>query len=266
MAQFNFINQFSKQSDCLNIDANLIIMNKEFFMNQFQKSIRIMIIEITVRGIDFDKHRTKEYVISLIFFRETDENGHQVKTCIKKKIHLIKRLKVNVLIEINVFIFERFVFDFKKRIATIKNCEIIVFIIIKRHSKAMNKIICLKKIVIISSHSQLRVRIHHFDFSQNREFLFESKKMNFDLYAHVIEIETSDILIRNDENKIIKVLRNCRLKRITEVEYSNVYQITNEVMKLAIKRFHQSHQKNYFQKLFRACLSVFKKIDIVFII
>ena len=118
---------------------------------------------------------------------------------------MIKKLKINVLIKTDVFIFEKFVFDLKKKIITIKNCEVIVFIIITRHSKMMNKIICSKKIVIIFSHLQLQIKIYHFDFSQNKKFLFESKKMNFDLYAHVIEIETSDILIQNDENKIFKM-------------------------------------------------------------
>ena len=53
-------------------------------MSQSQNSIRIMIIEITIREIDFDKHRTKEYVINFIFSREISENEHQIKTCIKK--------------------------------------------------------------------------------------------------------------------------------------------------------------------------------------
>ena len=60
--------------------------------------------------------------------------------------------------------------------------------------------------------------------------------------------------------------QNCRLGQITEVKYFNVYQITNKVMKFIIKRPHQSHQKNCFQKLLWACLFAFKENDIVSIV
>lgn len=74
-----------------------------------------MITKIIVCEIDSNKHRIKEYVISSIFFQSTNEKSQQIKACFRKKIHLISDLKTDVLIKIDIFTFENFILNFKKK-------------------------------------------------------------------------------------------------------------------------------------------------------
>lgn len=113
----------------------------------------------------------------------------------------------------------------------------------------------LKKIIVISFRFQLRAQIHHLIFFHGRDFLFESEVTNFNMYAHVIDSKTKGILLRNEADKPIKISRNFRFERVIELDYSNAYQVSADVMNLTIKHFEQSHQKIYYQRLLRVCLS-----------
>lgn len=146
----------------------------------------------------------------------------------------------------------------------IKNCSVIIFVISKRHAKTIiNRMICFRDTIIFSFCSQFCAKIHHFNFFENKDFFFESKNVNFGLYAHVIKIKISNVLLRNDENKTIKILRNFRLSRIVKLDYSNVYQMIENVLNLIVRQIKQFYQNVYFQKLLKVCLFDTKKNFIV---
>ena len=255
--QFFLIKSVSKQPDCLNTETDFIIINKIFFLFQFKKPIRIIITEITIRGIDVDKHRTKKYVICFIYFSDVNDKKRKIRVCIRREIHLMKNFKINVLIETDILTSKKFVLNFKKNETFIKNCSIIISIISKRHEKIINQIMNLKKIIIISFHFEFQIRIHHLNFSEKKNFLFESKSVDFDLYAHIIETETSDILIRNEQNKSLRISRNVYLDRVMKMKYSNVCHVTtNDVINLAIRKPKSFHRKAYFQRLLKSYLFV----------
>lgn len=255
MASLSLTKDGPGRPGCLDTGAGLTIMDKGFFLSQSKEPIRTMATEITVRGIGSDKHRTKEYVISPIFFQGTNERGQQVKACFRREIHLVSDLKANVLIGTDILTPENFILDFKKGVAVIGSCSVTIPITTRRHSKPVDQVVCLKESVTIPAQSQVQVRIHHLNLPEGRDFLFEPGDANFGLYAHVMGSETAGVLVRNDEDKPIKVPRNFRLGRVTEMEYPNAYLATSDTMDLAVKKSEQSHQKAYLQKLLRACLS-----------
>ena len=49
--------------------------------------------------------------------------------------------------------------------------------------------------------------------------------------------------MRNDEEKAVQLSRNCRIKRITEINFSNAFQINSEVHDLIIKSSKISQHK-----------------------
>lgn len=82
--------------------------------------------------------------------------------------------------------------------------------------------------------------------------------VNFNLYVHVINHETTKILIRNDKNKFMKISRNFRLKQVIKINFSNIYQINKKVMNLTKKKIKILHRKTYFNKLLRIFMIAFK--------
>ena len=220
----NFTEKTSQQTNCFDTNVDFIIANKFFFLNQSKASIRTMTIEITIRSIDVNKHKTKKYVISLIYFQKKNSFEKKIRACLIREIHLIENFKINILINTDIFTSENFVLDFKQNQTLINSCDVIIFITSRRHFKSMiHHMISFKKIIIIFSRFQLRVRIHHLIFFQKRDFLFESENINFSMYVHVIEFDIKSILLQNEKNKSIKVFRNFRFDRVVKLNYFNVY-------------------------------------------
>ena len=137
--------------------------------------------------------------------------------------------------------------SFDKRIAYIKNCKIIISMKIKLFKTLIIKLIYLRKIIIISFHLKISVKIHHLIVFDFRNFLFELDKIDsLIIYAHLINAFTKKILFRNEFNRFIKVSRNYRLRKFIELKYINIYYFIdeNDIRNLAARRFRSKHQKN----------------------
>ena len=215
-----------------------------------------MIIEITVCGIDANKHQTKKYTICSIYFRGINNKKQKVRACFRREIHLVKGFKINVLIETDIVISEKFILNFKKNETSIKNCFVIISIVSKRHEKIINHVMCFKKITIISSHFEIQNRIHNFNFSKKKDFFFKSKKIDFVFYVHIIEIEISNVLIRNEQSISFRIFRNCHFDRITKIKYTDLCHAANDVINLIIGKLKSFHREIYFHKLLKSYLSI----------
>lgn len=53
----------------------------------------------------------------------------------------------------------------------------------------------------------MQMKIHYFNFSKERIFLFEFENVNFEFYVHVMKVKTADVLIQNDEKKSLNVTK-----------------------------------------------------------
>lgn len=153
---------------------------------------------------------------------------------------------------------KQLILNFVKKKTTIENCDVIIAVQSKRHSKIkINHVMILKKTNVILSHLQQQVKIHHLNISKKIDYFFESNEVNFSLYVHVINVKTFKIVIQNEENKLIKISKNFRLKRATKLNFFNAYDvIKNNVMNLINKQFKQFHKKIYFHKLFWILMNV----------
>ena len=62
------------------------------------------------------------------------------------------------------------------------------------------------------------------------------------MYVHFIDVNIIVILIRNDKNVFVKILRNYRLNRVFKLDFFNVFHIekSNDVKHFALKK-----QKNF---------------------
>lgn len=90
-----------------------------------------MTTSLNVRDIDTHNHESNEYVIVDFYFNEMNEQDNFARAHFRREIHLVDDLKANVLIENDILDFEDIVIDFSTKIATIKSCEIIIFVEVK---------------------------------------------------------------------------------------------------------------------------------------
>ena len=162
-------------------------------------------------------------------------------------MHLIKKLKVNMLIDINVIISKNIIIDLIKKKIVIQSCDIIVSLEMRsRFNHVQQRFIHVKKIITLLFRNQLIIFVHHFvdDLSNNRNFLFESKNTNIILYVHIIDVFIKAILVINDTNKIVRVFRNYRLSKLIELDFSHVFYVENNdnFAKLIIRKLKFEHK------------------------
>ena len=183
-----------------------------------------MISFINVRNLKINKHSSTEFVIIKIYFSK-QKNDVSTKTKIIREIHLINHLKINMLLNNDIIKSKRMIFDSSNNVVHIDNCDVSIFLNIKTFRIVIHTSIHARKTMIISSRSEIVVSIHYIIISIDRDFFFESKKMNFSFYVHLINSTFKNILIRNDDDKIVQIFRNCRLNRIIELNFANVFVI-----------------------------------------
>lgn len=95
---------------------------------------------------------------------------------------------------------------------------------------------------IISSPSERLISIHKIDCLA-RNYLFEfAETTNFFIYAHFVNINAKFILIRNEKDKSLKILRNFKLKTLSKSVYINAFKINSCMSNLALRTSKQEHK------------------------
>ena len=101
-----------------------------------------------------------------------------------KKIYLINKLRINILLNMNIQEFENMTIFILKRRLLIDNCvEFFVFIDVVSIDKHVDRLIRIKKIISLSSYSIINVFIQirdNFCLSFDKNYMFYSK-VNFEL-------------------------------------------------------------------------------------
>ena len=248
------IKDMKSLSECINIEAEIILSDITFFKSQIKNiSIKTMTSSIIVNELKTTKHSTNKYVIVFMYFPDKDQNDKSATTLITKEIHLVDNLKTNILIENDILESEKFDVFISTSSAHIESCDIIISIFVRNRSTSRIASVHSTKIMIISSQIEQIVRIHKISLSE-RDYIFESADVNFFIYSHLIDITIDAILIRNDNNKKIKISRNFRLNKFVELDYINAFQINHEWSDLALRKSKAQHKSFWLNKVFTATI------------
>ena len=252
-AKIVLIENDEEKNIVIDIDVDITLENEDFIRRQKSDVvIRKMISFIIVRDFDTIQHESSRYVILLIYFTDT-KNDIFVKAFIEKEIHLIKNLKVNMLVDNDIIASKDIFVNTINRIANIRSCEIDVFLKIRfRAAHAQQRFIHVKKVIVLSPRAQLVVAVHDLfgNLSFDRDFFFESDDTKFTFYVHLVDFFTKIILITNNTNQSIKISRNFRLRKFVKLDYFHVFQIQEEnVVKLITRTSAREHRSFWFKKM-----------------
>lgn len=144
-----------------------------------------------------------------------------------------------------------------KELAHIDKCDIIISVIIRTRNRSQSRSVYSVKAFIISSNSECLVLVHYMLFLSNRDFLFELTETNLSIYAYLINLNISLILMHDERDHVLKVSRNFRLRILMKLDYFNVYWTNSKnVSKSTIRHFKSKHKFNWFQKVIVACAKI----------
>lgn len=203
--------------------------------------MRIMITSIIVRNLETNKHSTNRYTVISIYFNEKDQYDNDVRIKIIKAIHLINDLKINILLENDVFDSELFDISMSTNTIYIKSCKITISIKITTQRSFVSKFVHFIKFTIISSNLERFISIHK--ITSNRNYLFEFfDSTNFSIYVHLIDNEINFVIVRNNSSKFLKISRNFKLNILFESVYINAFQIDAQMFDITLKHFKFKHK------------------------
>ena len=141
-----------------------------------------MITSITVRDLEINKHQIDKYAIVFIYFENKNKFDDVVKAMISREIHLIKNLRMNLLIENNILEFEYInIFTFTNT-AYIESCEIIISIAINVKFKSQHMSMHALKTITLSFNFECFVKIYNIILFDRSKLFFRIKFFDNFLY------------------------------------------------------------------------------------
>ena len=197
-----------KPKSSIYVDSRYIInlINKKFLKTQISEiEIRFINITIKIRKIKPVKYNVNEYVILQIYFA-----GKNKIILIKKKLYLIDDLRTNIFIENNIIVLEKIVVnptDSKIIFGKYKNIVILITVINKINEFIRRIIFSIKTVVVLAgAHAVIFIENIKNDLNlfENRDLFFEPVSLNdLDVYAYIIDLNISEIYIKNNTNRDI---------------------------------------------------------------
>ena len=233
---------------CFDFEIDVFLVDREFYKSQaFDIFVRIMIISLKIRDFETKMHETSKYVITNIHLFDT-KNDKKITSIIRREIHLIDDLKINMFLENDIMKSKRIVINITKKFVVVNNIDVTIFLKTRFVKNVIQKSMHLRKIVVIFSRFEMKIVVHNTCLSKNKNFLFEFDDdiVELIMYAHIVDVFTFSILIRNDKNFLIKIFKNYRLDKIIEIDFLNVFQIqTNENVRfLTVRQLKFTHRND----------------------
>jgi len=95
----------------------------------------------------------------------------------------------------------------------------------------------LRKTTIILSRIKTSIEIYHLIILKNQDYLFKLEELSYvTIYAYMINIITRIIMIRNDFNNLVQILRNRRLEKVIKLNFFNVFYVKNVELRDLVTR------------------------------
>ncbi len=251
---------------CLDTGCSVTLADRSFIkIHGAHYTIRRMATPLNVRGLGTNKHETSEYIIASIYFAGKNPQGKPVRGVIRREVHLVDNLKANMLIGNDILGPEGISIDGANSKATIASCQgMTIPIEIRTLTKGMiNKALHARSTTVIPPHSMTAIPIHHSNLPSDRDFLFEPSDSNASLFAHAIDASTNCIMAKNDSPQSIKISRNARLGRITEIQYPNAFHVDSDIRDYAERKPTRSHKESWFKRVLKAAMLAYTAVAAV---
>ena len=96
----------------ININYIITIIDRTFIL--IIVKIRKIIIKITIRKLRFKIYYSNKFIIFIFYIKEVFFNNNDIRIFAKiiREIYIIDNFKINMLIDIDIFILKRIIIDF----------------------------------------------------------------------------------------------------------------------------------------------------------
>lgn len=139
-------------------------MNKNWLAKKhLSQKISMMPIPLKVKGIGALKHESGHFAFSTIYIPGIDKKGCEVYASISCKLHLIDRLKANMLVGNDVLYTENFVINFSTSSALIQSCGVMIDINTRQHSEFLRDRALTRALTIVPLRTETLIAFQHIE-------------------------------------------------------------------------------------------------------
>ena len=272
--KLSFIKNLVNIEECFDVDCLMTIENRRVLKNNNSDLIiKRLSSSISIRDIENIIHHINQY--AMIDFYMNDKVNHINHIAkFSTEIHLVDDLKTNLLINTNVMKTQKTKLDLKKSILTIEFCKNLVTSIdtIARLVSNTKRIIRARHATIISTHFILRVFVtYHDQLFDDRDYLFESQCVvdfddDDDVFAHIVNITLSYILIRNTSDRSMKISRRSRLEIVINYNQEKCYNVTSDAKFLATSDWMSHRDQRFWKEKLMKDMTIVVATYVVFMI
>ena len=180
-----------------------------------------MAILLKVRGIGSSRHESDEFVSMFSYFPNIDSINRPAYAHIHKELHIVERVKMNLLVGNNILTTERVIIVFAKKSAMISSCQMTISVAARPRSHPVQKKVLVDRSLTISPESEALVQFVCSSLLDNRDFFFNpNPHSHLILFSHILNNLTRKILVRNASHQSVFLPRRQRLGTLTEVSYN----------------------------------------------
>ncbi len=174
---------------------------------------------LIVRDIELNVYEIKKDVNFSIYLSSKNDLTRLIE--IHRKLHLMKELKVNMFIENDILRSKEITINVQQKTAIIRNCEnLIIEVKIHQRELFVRRNIISQFVNVILSEAYVKISYKMKNLLSDRDFLFDSfSEVSVFIYAHVIDVRITDVIVRNESAKSMKISRNSKLDVAQEIQY-----------------------------------------------
>lgn len=201
-----------------------------------------MFSPLKFRGIGALKHESSEFVALVLYFLGKNGVGNLVYAALQCEIHLVKSLRVNLLIGNNIMSHEAMVMNLEMKTALIGACRVTININAKQRGQFLAKKLLTSQDSVISASSKAMISLLKLLLLDDRDFLFHpTPQANLTLYSHIMDYETLKILVRNTSYLPLCVPYWHKLGHLLDMAYKNCFFIYTQAAYDAVSVPPSSH-------------------------
>lgn len=160
-------------SVCFDTGCEVTLVDRDWLTKKLSsQKISTIPIPLKVRGIGASKHGSGDFALMTIYIPGFDGNGREVYTSIICELHLINRLKANMLVGNDVLCTGGFAINLSSSSALIHSCGVSININARQHSEFLIYKALASASTIISLRLEALVAFRHIKLLDSRDFLF----------------------------------------------------------------------------------------------
>lgn len=225
VSQILLLDSDANATACLDTGCGVTLVDKAWLLQQLSnQKIKGMSTPLKIKGIGGSKHKSAQFAKLSFFFLGENDKRQKVYASLSYELYLVEGFRANILIENNILVPKGFIFDLKLGHASVGSCGVKIIVRARQRSQFLRRKLFAETNSVVSLRSEAIVLFYPISLPDNKDFLFYPvAQVNLTIFAHLVDYETTKVLVRNTSDRAFCISRWQRLGHVVNICYDNYF-------------------------------------------